>query len=116
MIGDKVPDVVIPAMLHVNKELREFALRLYKLCFSAQLRKGPIYFDVKRDLIHFGTRYCLLRFYGRENSLKEKPATLNLMRGTEASVSTETAALIPSCLQGSLKHTLLTELYAGSES
>jgi hypothetical protein len=77
--------VLVPTLLHICKESRDFALRFYRLSFENQLRHKPIYFDCERDLLFIPNERQMRAFYGRY-SLKERPQTLHEMAETEALV------------------------------
>jgi len=76
----------VPSLLHVSQESRTLALKNYRLLFAENLRRGPIYFDIKRDQLFFQERYGVMAFFNRE-SLKERPETLHLMSDAEEAVS-----------------------------
>jgi hypothetical protein len=83
----KAAKTLVPTLLHICKESREFALRFYRLSFENELAGRPIYFDSVRDLLFIPNERHLKAFYGRD-SLKERPETLHYMAETEASVRT----------------------------
>ena len=51
--GWRSPDPV-PIILHICRESRAEALKLYRLAFGSYLRSGTIYFDFSKDTLRFG--------------------------------------------------------------
>ncbi|PVH84883.1 hypothetical protein DL98DRAFT_71869 [Cadophora sp. DSE1049] len=56
MVG--ITDAYPPAVLHVNKESREFALKGYQYAFHGRLRR-PIYFNFAADYLHFENGHAM---------------------------------------------------------
>jgi hypothetical protein len=61
---DKTGPDLVPSLLHVNKEMREFAMKWYTLSFARQLRGRAIWFDFNRDTLRLCSKRALRRFWG----------------------------------------------------
>lgn len=49
----RVTKCSVPTLLHVNREFRERAQRVYTLCFDHQLGGKPVWFDLAHDFLLF---------------------------------------------------------------
>lgn len=58
----------IPALLHVNRETREEALKRYQLCFSEICGGKPVYIDFSIDRLYMYTGETFRSFFVKESN------------------------------------------------
>jgi hypothetical protein len=77
----------VPVLLHINKESRSIAKKHYKLMFSEQTLRRPIYFNVTQDTLRLVSYEVLRAFYSKRTGLRRvKKDELDFMHEVENSV------------------------------